>query len=203
MLFDEDENKLLGAGFQEKVNILNSKMSFEFDYEYYSFKFRLLRNKMAHGLIDGRESKEIADLLLLDLFDAIEISKSNMIPLNQKLFFVYQTLKDRPPENYNYLAGYCFLKHIEIPDFYNTASDENKINEIANSEELWIFIDNCLCSNDIYKKSFAQCLVKTLKDLKLDNINEKCVLRLQTMVTTGVPKFNKEKFILKLIGHNY
>ncbi|RYE22238.1 MAG: hypothetical protein EOP45_08480 [Sphingobacteriaceae bacterium] len=84
LCFAKDKSSVLGFAFQKKLDMIYEVYKIDIDYQYYSFMFRLLRNEVAHGTANPEMLRENADLLLLDLLDIIEVSKSNRILLNPK-----------------------------------------------------------------------------------------------------------------------
>jgi hypothetical protein len=193
------ENKLLGAGFQEKLNFMQERLDLEFHYEYYSFTFRLLRNKIAHGLIDGSEAKEVADLFLLDLADAVHLATSMAMPMRQKLFFIDRASDLHEPFRYDYLTGYLFLKEVEIDPFYTMAEKESLLTVELKSSGFWNYTKALLDHSEPERRSLGQALLTILKSLRDPDLDVKCIAELRVLVKTGVPKLDKAEYIKKLI----
>ncbi len=141
-----DEEKLQGEGFQKKLDELSKIIIRGFDYKYYSFSFRLLRNAVSHGRTIQEDVEHQANLLLLDVYDLLIITKSEFIPLNQYL---------RRVSNYDTSAN-DFAKYgcmMEMLLYGPTSSDEHlafygvddsKLESIfiqSQTNEFWDFID--------------------------------------------------------------
>ncbi len=196
------ENEVLGMGFQEKVNIMKKYLDYHFNHEYYSFKFRLLRNKVAHGLMDAAEATEITDLILLDVRDAAKLSRSMQIPLNQKKFFLHQALKEGKKGDFRYLIAFVLMKKTAVPEFYGLVDDEQKTPELVGSPEFWDIID--VFKNGVaMEKAMVYSLLKILKDHPLfdtTDIKEKRVSGLHGSFK-NLPVFDFDKFIEPLTNY--
>lgn len=84
ILIGEKENNLLKEGFQYKLDKLHGYLGTEMHYEYYSFRFRLFRNKVSHGRLSKTDVDELADLLLLDLYQICRLVYSDRLDMNHK-----------------------------------------------------------------------------------------------------------------------
>jgi hypothetical protein len=197
ILFGINENDLVGVGFQAKINHLRERLGLTLHYEYYSFQFRLLRNKIAHGLMNGSESEEVADLLLLDLEDIIQITNSEKIPLMQKRFFYHQALKDKYPDCMKYIAGYFLLSETVIPKFYNIK--ENLLIDKIKVEDFWINIEGMI-KNDGESRALAHSLLKEIKKLNINELNSKCIKNLKTIPSSTLVKIDKQKILDSILN---
>ncbi|MBN8586504.1 MAG: hypothetical protein J0M37_15550 [Ignavibacteria bacterium] len=199
-LFDITENELLGMGLKEKLDFLQYKLSYELHYEYYSFAFRILRNKMAHGIAESNELKEMADLLLLDIKDSIGIATSMRIPMNQKRFFIHQALIETSSNKYNYVFGYLNTYKIPIDPFYDIQNDILKVHSLVQENSFWNYIDNLVNHGNLYGKSFAESFIKSLLSCKIEHTKDKCVIRLKKLSNFQLEEFDKNRFINSLLG---
>jgi len=199
-LFDITENELLGMGLKEKLDFLQDKLSYELHYEYYSFAFRILRNKMAHGIAKSNELEEMADLLLLDIKDSIGIATSMRIPMNQKRFFIHQALIETTNNKYNYVYGYLNSYKIAVDPFYKLKDDILKIHSLVQENSFWNYIDNLVNHGNLYGKSFAESFIKSLLTCKIEHTKDKCVIRLKKLSNFQFEEFDKHRFINSLLG---
>ncbi|WP_426492415.1 hypothetical protein [Hymenobacter sp. 102] len=202
ILLGESENDILGKGFQEKVNLLYEKHELYFHYEYYSFVFRILRNKVAHGVAEATELNEVADFLLLDLYDVIELSKSKRIPMNQKHYMLYSVLSTPKFKNYEYVVGAVILKDIEMPDFFDTSDADALIVSAIQEEEFWVYLDGLFTSRFDYDKGIAMEVLKRLKRFELPVVNEKCKEMFRNYHDVKI-KFDKEQYIKGVFQYTY
>jgi hypothetical protein len=110
LLLGIDEHDLMQPkrGLQYKLNVLNDKLGIELNYEYYSFRFRIFRNKVAHGRLTKEDAHQIADMLLLDLRHICELVFSMKLPVNQKRFVIDELYKNVQQPDYNKLIEYVF-----------------------------------------------------------------------------------------------
>jgi hypothetical protein len=200
--FGKSENEVLALGFQAKINIMQERLDYHFDYKYYAFKFRLLRNKVAHGLMDSVEASEISGLTLLDIWDAAKISRSMEIPINQKLFFIHQSIEEGTKGDFKYLAALVFSKDISLPiDSYSQA-DINHILGLLLSDHYWAYLDLKL-SESPESKSYANALLKAMVDHKeygSAELKRKCKERFKNTFK-DLPKFELLNFIGPLVRY--
>lgn len=201
-LFGFKEDDLLKYGFAEKVNILRDRMIIDISYEYYAFTFRLLRNRIAHGLIDSAKIKEASDLILLDLYDSVQMLDSLTIPLNQKLFFLSESVKGSISESFEYLCAYLFCEDIAVPAFYKIEDKQKIVISIIESDIFWDYVDCLWNSNDLTKQSLVYALLKHIKNFKITTIDEKCVERFQRISIKNVLKLDKVEFLKETINGN-
>ncbi|RAV97608.1 hypothetical protein [Pseudochryseolinea flava] len=141
------ENVLLTEGFQQKLNRLRKVLGSDLEYEYYSFRFRLFRNKVAHGRMNIADQSEISDMLLLDLYHASELCFSNDLKLNKKRFLIDQLNKGLSNPDYKYLIEYLLLGEEVIPAFYHLESQIIEVERLISSDGFWAFLENELDQN--------------------------------------------------------
>jgi predicted nucleic-acid-binding protein len=137
-----DRNILLKAGFHEKLKHLLPILGNELYYEYYAFRFRLFRNKAAHGLLTKSEVEELSDLLLLDLYHVCRLVNSLYIKTNQKRHIITGLSNNFSSPDYKLLLAYLFLKDVSIPDFYKLNNQIETIEKLFSSDGFWAFLEN-------------------------------------------------------------
>jgi|GEM_PF-6354391 hypothetical protein len=123
-----------GAALVGKLNKINEATSF-WAYEYYAFRFPIIRNKIAHGAIIEDDPRPLAEMLLLDLVDVCERIVNDRLPLNEQIESIQQwnpgtsTKKD--------LLALAFDITTTIPDFYQLANKRAEIVEALEQKEFW------------------------------------------------------------------
>jgi len=187
LLSGEDNNVLLQQGFQYKLDKLHSIFKHELFYEYYAFRFRLFRNKVAHGRIGNNDINEIPDLLLLDLNHICKLVQSNKLKLNKKRS-VISKLNDNSSEiDYNLVITYLLLDEIDIPSFYELEEQISEVEKLISSEEFWNYLEKEIDSggenakHGIYKvlkivtKKYENCnnCIKLFRKLSIREYNQK------------------------------
>jgi uncharacterized protein YdcH (DUF465 family) len=183
------ESEIIGAGFQKKVDKIFYTYKVDIDYQYYSFRFRLLRNEVVHGTASAQQLQEVADLLLLDLLDMMHVTKSNQILFNPKLNFLHYAQLNSP-DRLEYVVGYLILSDIEVPAIYDTVESHSNVLRILEQDDFWDYVDK-LCDSEIsYERATGLQVLKKVKELGMQSLEEKCASRLRKY------KDIKDKFVL-------
>lgn len=168
-------------GISEKsleISSLNSKLdkikkknneSIWWHYEYFSFKFPIIRNKVAHGRYLESDDKLTSYLLFIDLYNVCEMITDKNIELNQYVKY----LKDEKILDKKILELIKF-KGIKLDKFYNLDKVFLEITERIKSKEFISFLntelDNIsLDKLDIFKEQVLY-LKKNFKVEKLESI---------------------------------
>ena len=86
--FGIDENSLRNSTLGDKINLLMEKGDSDIDYEYFAFKFPLIRNRVAHGKLIEQDLDLNSWLLLLDLKSACEWMASYKLKSNHNIKFI-------------------------------------------------------------------------------------------------------------------
>jgi hypothetical protein len=185
ILCGEDENELLQKGFQHKLDKLKGIFSYELYYEYYSFRFRLFRNKVAHGRLTKNDVDELSDLLLLDLYQICRLVNSSKLQLNQKRFVINELNNSNPKIDYKQVLEYLLLDKIEIPEFYKLTNEINTVEKIISSNEFWDFLEKEMDVSGTNKhgiftilkiisnrKPFDKRCTKLFKKAKIENVDK-------------------------------
>jgi len=141
------ENVLLTEGFQQKLNRLKDILDSDLEYEYYSFRFRLFRNKVAHGRMNTADQSELSNMLLLDLYDVCKLCLSNNLKLNKKRFIIEGLNKTLTNPDYKYLIEYILLGTVSIPAFYQLEQQIAQVENLIISDGFWAFLEKELDSN--------------------------------------------------------
>lgn len=141
LLIGEKENDLLKEGFQYKLDKLQSFLGWELYYEYYSFRFRLFRNKVSHGRLTKADVDELADLLLLDLYQVCRLVQSDKLNLNHKRFVIDELNKNISKPDFKYLMEYLLLEKTGIPAFYKLEEQIEEIEKLIVGDDFWEFLE--------------------------------------------------------------
>jgi hypothetical protein len=173
-------------GFQYKLDVLNDKLGIELNYEYYSFRFRIFRNKVAHGRLTIEDAHEIADMLLLDLRHICELVFSMKLPVNQKRFVIEELFKNLQQPDYNKLIEYVFRYKEFIPEFYDLTQQQAAVDQLILSDGFWDFILEKIQSEG---ESWRHALVKMAGILNVIAPDKKWK---QIYKKTGLNKAKKE-----------
>lgn len=137
----DSDNELLSEGFQEKLNRLKKIFSWELHYEYFSFKFRIIRNKVAHGRLTINEVNQLSDMLLLDLFQVTQLVSNTKLKLNKKRFVIEEFNKNLSEPNFKYIIEYILYEDVIIPTFYDLKPKIDIIESVISSQDFWDFIN--------------------------------------------------------------
>lgn len=162
----ESDNELLQMGFQEKLDKLHRHLGWELFYEYYSFRFRLFRNKVAHGRLTKLDVDELADLLLLDLHHMCRLVNSNSFKLNRKRFVIAELSNNIASPDYKYLMEYLLLDQIQVPIFYELSAKITEIDKIISSSEFWLFLESEIDQGGESVKHALYLILKTISKRK-------------------------------------
>jgi len=162
ILTGSDDNILLNEGFQQKVNRLEKIYGWELHYEYYSFKFRLIRNKVAHGRLEPTEISRTADLLLLDLYHACKLVFHTKLKFNQKRFVIEEFNKDLSTPNYKYILEYLLNSDVEIPSFYGLQQQIQVMESTLSSDKFWEYLVDELDQKSEIKRQGINAIVKKI-----------------------------------------
>ena len=172
ILFGEKEEELLSQGFQFKLDKLHKYLDVDLYYEYYSFRFRLFRNKVSHGRLTKEDVDEMADLLLLDLYHVCKLLFTDKLDLNHKRFVIDELSKNLSKPDFKYLMKYILLEHIAVPNFYELDKKMEEIESLIKGENFWNFLGDEISNGGNAAVHGIHFLVKKIK--KMDIEVEKC-----------------------------
>lgn len=169
LIVGENENELQHKGFQAKLDKLQDVFGYELYYEYFSFRFRLFRNKVAHGQLTKDDVDELGDLLLLDLYEIFKLVLSLKLKFNQKRFVIDILNKTLFEPDYKYVLEYLLLDQIDIPSFYKLDKHIAEVEKIILSNEFWEFLEREV---DLGGEAGKHGVYTILKKISNRNTNE-------------------------------
>lgn len=132
------ESQLDISSLNDKLQHIDERVPGFFSFEYYSFKFPVLRNLVAHGgLVDG-ELKDTAIHLMLDLLPVCELTISEDLPIMHAL----KVLNEASNGDNKQLMEWVELRKLGIPDFYAAQEKITKAEAHYISQEFWNHLEN-------------------------------------------------------------
>jgi hypothetical protein len=187
LLVGEKENDLLKEGFQYKLDKLQSHFGWELYYEYYSFRFRLFRNKVSHGRLTKVDVDQLADLLLLDLYQVFKLVQSDKLHLNQKRFVIDELNKNLSKPDFKYLMQYLLLDKTEIPPFYGLDRQIEEVEKLIVGNDFWEFLETEMDRGGDPVKHGIYMVVKVISSRK--PFDKRCT---KIFKKAGIEKADKE-----------
>lgn len=120
LLMDVKEKELDISALNAKLDRLKEKDKNLnlVNYEYFSFKFPIIRNKVAHGRYFDTKDEFQAIFLLFDLFSVYQIIIDERIPLNNYIKIINKI--DTSIIDFDNLFSIIRLLELEIPNFYTS-----------------------------------------------------------------------------------
>lgn len=132
------ESQLDISSLNDKLQHIGERMRSFLFFEYYSFKFPVLRNLIAHGgLVDG-ELEYTAIHLMLDLLPVCELTVSEDMPIMHTL----EVLKEASNGKHKKLVEWLDLrKSVDIPDFYDVGAAITQAEAHYTSQAFWDYLE--------------------------------------------------------------
>lgn len=124
-----------------KLSKLGAVLGYSLNYEYYAFKFPVIRNAVAHGELIEDGLEHAAMMLMLDLGPVCSLTLDEHIPLMKSISLIQ---KFADTKDYNLLLAWFSLRNIPIPEFYGLADRFSLITSAYESDDFWNFIDEQL-----------------------------------------------------------
>ncbi len=161
------ENQLDMSSLNDKLSHIDKSINSFFFFEYYSFKFPILRNLVAHGgLVDG-DLEETAIHLLLDLLPVCDLTVSEELPTIKALSVLEAASQGEP----KYLIKWLDIRSsVSIPEFYKAQAKIAATEALYNSQRFWDHLTNDLKSVGIVEDVKNSAPVKTAGKLKSNGI---------------------------------
>lgn len=186
-----EEHLLSISSINNKLELLRKKSINFYLFEYYSFKFPITRNQVAHGELVSGELELKATMLILDLIPVAEMSLDEMIPINKKLKLIKNILDSNDLNSLLDIFKYNLLD-IKIPEFYNI--DDNYLS-LCDSNDFFEKIRNKIKSEKLYlpnNKDKLKKLMKIVSQLENHNIATHRVESFRKELNSLLKKYNEE-----------
>jgi hypothetical protein len=149
------ESTIDGKPLNDKLLCIKEKMSFCYFYEYFAFKFPIIRNNVAHGRILNDNHEFLAQNLLLDFHSICEMFVSQHIPVMKSLSLLKEI--EKPPTNntlddlYNPLVEWFMnFSGMEIPEFYEADGLKESCLARYESDERWEWLNSIKEHGNMY-----------------------------------------------------
>lgn len=164
----ELEYAIATMGLRWKLNHLRDKFDWgEFHFEYYNFRFRVLRNKIAHGKLDKIDEQLISAILLLDILDVCNLTHSLNILLNRKVNTIKIIEDDLKKERVDYLFVLCYvlLCDIEVPLYYQLNRQISNVEALKERPAFWEYLSD---ARHLIDQNMKSAIANALINLRAD-----------------------------------
>ncbi|CAE6855336.1 hypothetical protein R75461_07678 [Paraburkholderia nemoris] len=132
------ESQLDISSLNDKLEHIDGKINSFHYFEYYAFKFPVLRNLVAHGgLVDG-DLEKTALHLMLDLLPVCNLTISEELPVNHALKVIDEAGKNKHEKLIEWLD---LRESIKIPAFYGASEKISAVEALYASEEFWGYLE--------------------------------------------------------------
>jgi hypothetical protein len=161
-----DELSIRGSSLTEKVRIASTQNRRYQNFEYYAFRFPLIRNRVAHGNLITKNVADLADYLLLDLYDVCLSIISPTLPVNKVVSILRSWDHDR--DNRKLQVKYCFYKELMIPPFYKLEDIRIDVMDKIIQRPFWDYLHQLINSG---QSTLQKGVLKIVTSLKRFDIN--------------------------------
>lgn len=165
-----NEARLDISSLNDKLEHIDGEMNSFLFYEYYAFKFPVLRNLVAHGGLVDDDLTRTSISLLLDFLPVCELAVSDELPINRKRKLMDAILATKKHEK---LLEWVDMISTEVPSFYNRSEDDIRIRAMFEEDGFWDFMTEKLEGDKQGKKSKAIDCVGKLRSA--DIAAERCL----------------------------
>lgn len=183
-----DESKLDISSLNEKLRIIESHINHFIYFEYFSFKFPVIRNLVAHGKLLESNIEHTAIMLMLDLLPVCELACSEEIPVNRKLKLLDAAVNN----DFDSLLKMVDCKDLEIPSFYNRNNDLYSIQEKYESDKFWSYLTEKLKKESIENINQSE-IMKQIKRLHASKLCQKESSKFLKEMPNLIKKMKDEK----------
>lgn len=158
------------VSWEEKFKIIHEKDEGFPHFEYYAYKFPLIRNKVAHGRQLVQEETEyniLADMLLLDLFSVCSLLYSERLKINKARSILDAfSNSDHYSKSANAMEYVLYYTDTDIPDFYRDSILINEdLSKYLQSDDFWATVDYYLSLNEGIINRGLLSVMKIIKGL--------------------------------------
>lgn len=163
------ESALVNSTLVEKINYLNDSDDhrIRISYEYFAFKFPIIRNRIAHGKKVKEDLYLLSWTLLMDLNYVCDLFKSSHLITNKKISVIENAFEDNKLSNLVLLSS-VFID--PIPSFYTKVT--KKFEKLKEKLKTDLTADNFSKSVTFGKEDDRHILIDCIKDLKKVGVNE-------------------------------
>lgn len=191
-----EEQTLHRKSLGGKLNLVVSREKEFPRYEYYTFCFPRVRNKVAHGHIISSNVDYWADFLLLDLLDVVEMMESSTLPVNRMVKLIRMVSADL--DNVKALTRYAIIDQgdIKIPPFYNLTTEVALLKEKLFEQPVWDFFRKLADERDEMLRRGILIIAQRFKE---KGVNEAwCKELIAKLAPQKLPEFDEDDFLDKL-----
>jgi hypothetical protein len=141
-------------------------------YDYYSFKFPLLRNSVAHGEVYDGNYEHAAIMLMLDLLPVCKLTISQNVSANKKIKIIEDANRTK---DFGKVIAWLEEDIKELPDFFNWREGNYSLLSYLTersfwTEMLWRVVDS---NDDEIEKLIS--LAKKIRNRKIENFSKKFI----------------------------
>lgn len=164
-----NESTLDICSINQKLKLLQPHVLHFIYFEYYSFKFPIIRNVVAHGKLIEDNIEQTAIMLMLDLLPVCDLTMSDNMPIIKKI----KLLDESSQDNFASLIEYFDYRDTKIPDFYKLNTKVECVEKKYNINEFWEYL-----KSEVKKgKADAVNNTKIMKFIKKLHGSEICIER--------------------------
>jgi hypothetical protein len=178
------ESSLINSTLVQKIEMLNNidDYNIKTSYEYFTFKFPIIRNRIAHGKKVKEDLYILSWTLLTDLNYVCNIFKTGDLLTNKKITLIDKAFND------NQLSNLILLSSVIIdpqPDFYKTQI--KKFEKLKTKLQNDLTVDNFSKSVTFNKDEERKLLVENIKSLKNVGFNEQECIKILKLLNKKEP----------------
>ena len=141
-------------------------------YDYYSFKFPLLRNSVAHGEVYDGNYEHAAIMLMLDLLPVCKLTISQNVPANKKNKIIEDAAHTK---DFDKVIAWLKEDIKELPDFFNWRQQNYSLLSYLKESSFWTeMLWRVADSNDDEIEALIS-LAKKIRNKKIENFSKKFI----------------------------
>lgn len=188
-----DETSIRSGSLTDKVRMAATKNRRYRNFEYYAFRFPLIRNQVAHGNLIKDDVDDLADYLILDLFDVCLSLTSLTLPVNKVVSIIRQWSHSK---THKYAVRYALYREKIVPPFYKLEDTIVEIKESIVDRSFW---DYLLHLSEQDAAMLRKGILKIVLSLKKSAINVPwCNELIGKLPGVTVDGFDEDQFLEEL-----
>ncbi len=185
------EESIKSVSLSEKLDLITKNNPQYSNFEYYTFRFPLMRNKVAHGKLIEENIEHLADYLMLDLYDVCSMMNSFALPVNQAINII-KVVKDNLEDKKGFVR-YALFYNVQIPAFYGLEKEIGQIREKIYERPFWDFLHELALGDS---QALKIGVLKIVKDLDKAEINKSWCKEFYPILNSLDPKdLDKDEFL--------